>query len=145
MASVIVSRSNCEPEAVYLMSPANSIALIINALTIPLALFMLILLLWQDYRSSENIFFSVLMTMVVLWSVGVLLARTSAYIGGPDELVNVGMRFLEIGFTGSCVCLYLFTLTLSGRYNPIFVRLVGFAMFLLLLYHGLLAFSVSGP
>ena len=127
------------------MSPANSIALIINALTIPLALFMLILLLWQDYRSSENIFFSVLMTMVVLWSVGVLLARTSAYIGGPDELVNVGMRFLEIGFTGSCVCLYLFTLTLSGSYNRLFVRLVGFAMFLLLLYQGWLAFSVAGP
>jgi len=70
------------------MSPANSIALIVNAVTIPLALFMLILLLWQDYRSSENIFFAVLMTMIVLWAVGVLLARTTAYIGGPDELVR---------------------------------------------------------
>src|SRR5258708_17847715 len=105
------------------MSPANSIALIINALTIPLALFMLILLLWQDYRSSENIFFSVLMTMVVLWSVGVLLARTSAYIGAPAELVNVGMRFFEIGFNGSCVCRYLFTLPLSRSYQPPFLRL----------------------
>src|ERR1041385_6165710 len=102
------------------MSPANSIALITNALTIPLALFMLILLLWQDYRSSENIFFAVLMTMIVLWSVGVLLARTSAYVGGPDELVSVGMRLLEIGFSGSCVCLYLFTLTLSGSYNKVY-------------------------
>src|SRR5260221_5706586 len=132
MASVIVSRSNCEPEAVYLMSPANSIALIINALTIPLALFMLILLLWQDYRSSENIFFSVLMTMVVLWSVGVLLARTSAYIGGPDDLVNLRMRFLSIGFTGSSVFLYLFTLTLSGTFYRPFVPLVALAMVLFL-------------
>jgi signal transduction histidine kinase len=127
------------------MSPANSIALITNALTIPLALFMLILLLWQDYRNSENIFFGVLMAMVVIWSMGVLLARTSAYIGGPDELVNIGMRVLEIGFTGSCVCLYFFTLTLSGSYNRVFVRLVGVSMFLLLVYQGWLAFSIVGP
>jgi len=123
------------------VSAANTIALVINALTIALALFMLIIILWQDSRSEANLFFGVLMIMLVAWAAGILLGRVTAGIGGLGSLTEWGVRLLEIGFTGSCIGLYLFTVILSGGQGRWFLRLAVVSIVLVLAYQGLLAFS----
>jgi signal transduction histidine kinase len=127
------------------MSAANTVALIVNALTIALSLFMLILLLWQDSRSATNLFFGLLMVMVVIWSAGMLLGRVTAYIGNLGMLTEWGVRLLRIGFTGSCFGLYLFTVILSGGQGRFFMRIAGVGIVLILIYQAFLAFSTTAP
>jgi signal transduction histidine kinase len=127
------------------MSAANTIALIVNALTIALSLFMLILLLWQDSRSATNLFFAVLMVMGVIWSAGMLLGRVTAYMGSLGLLTEWGVRLLRIGFTGSCFGLYLFTVILSGGQGRFFMRIAGVGIVLILIYQAFLAFSTTAP
>src|SRR5260221_11706269 len=96
------------------MSVVNMIALLINALTIALSLFMVILLLWQDRNSRDNLFYSLLLLITGVWSLGALLARGTAYIGWPHELTGIAVSVLQVGLTGSCMALYLLTVMLSA-------------------------------
>jgi hypothetical protein len=127
------------------MSAANTVALIVNALTIVLSLFMFILLLWQDSRSATNLFFGILMVMGVIWSAGMLLGRVTAYMGSLGLLTEWGVRLLRIGFTGSCFGLYLFTVILSGGQGRFFMRIAGVGIVLILIYQAFLAFSTTAP
>jgi two-component system, OmpR family, phosphate regulon sensor histidine kinase PhoR len=127
------------------MPDVNTVALVINGLTIALALIMLILILWQDSRSGVNLFFAILMGMIVIWSAGSLLGRIIAYAGTPSALTAWGVRLMEIGFTGTCVSLYLFTVMVTGGQGRMFVRIAIVGMALLLAYQAFLAFSTTTP
>jgi signal transduction histidine kinase len=127
------------------MSDANTVALVINSLTIALALPMLMLLLWQDSRSGVNLFFGLLMVMVIVWSTGMLLGRISAYVGNLTSLTEWGVRLLQIGFTGACIGLYLFAVILSGGQGRFFTRLAVLAILVVLAYQGFIAFSTIAP
>jgi two-component system, OmpR family, phosphate regulon sensor histidine kinase PhoR len=127
------------------MSLSSTVTLVINALTIALALSMLTLLLWQDSRNSLNLSFGILMVMVVTWSVGMLLGRISAYIGSLGELTEWGVRLLLIGYSGSCIGIYLFTVILSGGQSRLLMRLAAVVIILVLLYQVFLAFSTTAP
>ncbi len=128
------------------MSAANTIALVVNGLTITLALFMLILILWQDSRSVINLFFSFLMAMLVIWSVGELLGRITAYVGDlVSSILNWGIHLLEIGFTGCTIGLYLFTVTVSGGHGRLFLRVASVALVMLLAYQSLIGLSTQAP
>jgi two-component system, OmpR family, phosphate regulon sensor histidine kinase PhoR len=127
------------------MSFTNSITLVINALTIALAMAMLTLLLWQDSRSSVNLIFGILMVMVVTWSVGMLLSRISAYIGSLGALTEWGVRLLIIGYSGSCIGIYLFTVILTGGQSRLFMRIAAVVILLVLLYQAFLALSTTAP
>ncbi len=127
------------------MSVVNMIALLINALTIALSLFMVILLLWQDRNSRDNLFYSLLLLMTVVWSLGALLARGTAYIGGPNELTGIGVSVLQVGFTGSCLAFYLFTVMLSAGKAPRYLPTVALGMFILLAYQVGLSFLIARP
>jgi signal transduction histidine kinase len=127
------------------MSDANTVALVINSLTIALALPMLMLLLWQDSRSGVNLFFGLLMVMVIVWSTGMLLGRISAYVGNLTSLTEWGVRLLQIGFTGASVGLYLFAVILSGGQGRFFTRLAVLAILVVLAYQGFIAFSTVAP
>jgi two-component system, OmpR family, phosphate regulon sensor histidine kinase PhoR len=127
------------------MSLSSTVTLVINALTIALALAMLTLLLWQDSRSSINLSFGILMVMVVTWSVGMLLGRISAYIGSLGALTEWGVRLLLIGYSGSCIGIYLFTVILSGGQSRLFMRMAAVVIILVLVYQAFLAFSTTAP
>lgn len=128
------------------MSAANTVTLVINGLTIALALFMLILILWQDSRNVINLFFSLLMIMLVIWSVGALLGRIAAYVGDTvSPLIEWAVHLLEIGFTGSSIGLYLFAVTVSGGHGRLFLRVTSLALVILLAYQSLVGLSMQPP
>jgi two-component system, OmpR family, phosphate regulon sensor histidine kinase PhoR len=127
------------------MSVTNTVTLVINALTIALALAMLMLVLWQDSRSSVNLVFGILMVMVVTWSLGAMLGRITAYIGSLGSLTEWGIRLLIMGYTGSCIAIYLFTVILSGGQSRVFMRIAAVVIVLVLVYQVFLAFSTTAP
>ncbi|HLA45816.1 MAG TPA: hypothetical protein VJZ27_20380, partial [Aggregatilineales bacterium] len=92
-----------------------AITLILNSLTLTVALGLLILILWHDTRRLTNLHFTWFLLMVILWSSGSLLGRASAIAGADPALIADGLRMLEIGFTNSALALYLYATVLSGN------------------------------
>jgi len=105
------------------MSGWNTLTLLVNGSATVLALVMLVLILWQDSRSRTNLTFAAFILMAVVWSVGTLLSRISAYVGGPNALTGLGIRLLEVGFTGACLGLYMFALTATGGQRRIITQI----------------------
>ncbi|MCC6976145.1 MAG: GAF domain-containing sensor histidine kinase [Anaerolineae bacterium] len=124
---------------------ANTAFLLINSLSIVLALVMLLQLLWQDSRSPANLAFAFFSVMSMAWSGGAMISRSLAFVGGPESLTALGIRVLEIGFTGACSGLYLFTLALTGGQGRRFDRIATISVAALILYQVLLSFSNSTP
>jgi hypothetical protein len=121
----------------------NSATIVINGVTIALGLVILVLILWQDSRSEANVFYAIFMLMAMAWSAGTLLTRVSAYIGGPTPLTELGIRLLGIGFTGSSIGLYLFTVIVSGGQRWRFMRLAVLTAGLVIVYQVvLMSFSL---
>lgn len=105
---------------------ANAVVLLLNGLTLTLALGLLILVLWQDLNSEPNRYFSLFLLMVVIWSSGSLLARSAAYVGAGQGAVQTGLRLLDIGFSGSSISLYVYSAVLTGLRGKMF-RLLSLA------------------
>jgi len=112
-----------------------AIALILNSLTLTVALGLLILILWHDSRRLTNIYFAWFLMMVILWVAGSLLARGAAVAGAQTQYVVYGLRLLEIGFTNAALALYLYTIVLSGSRSRQFQVFALVAVGLLLAYH----------
>lgn len=127
------------------MSTVNTITLVVNSITIAISLVLLALLLWQDSRTPANLTFGAFLLMVMLWSSGTLLSRFTAFVSGAGPLTEMGARLLEIGFTGSCVALYFFTVLLSGGQGRQFKRLAIVALLVIAAYQILLTFFDAAP
>lgn len=105
---------------------ASVVVLLFNGLTLALALGLLILLLWQDPSNEANRYFSLFMLMVVIWSSGSVLARATAYASTDESTIQIGLRLLEIGFTGSTISIYIYSAVITGVRGRLF-RLVALA------------------
>ena len=112
-----------------------AIALILNGLTLSVALGLLILLLWQDARRLTNLYFAWFLFMVMLWSAGSLLGRGAALTGAEANFIQVGLFLLEVGFTSASLGLYLYVVTLVGNRTPIFQVFGICAAILLFIYY----------
>lgn len=106
---------------------ANFIVLLVNGLTLALALDLLILILWLDPRNEENFFFALFLFMVVVWATGSLIGRVGAYAGASHGTIEFGLRLLDVGFAGAGICAYIYTAVLIG-YRGAFFRLAAFAV-----------------
>lgn len=116
------------------MLTAISIALLLNGLTLTLASGLLLLILWHDPRRITNLYFAWFLLMMMIWSAGSLLGRTAAFAGANTSYVDLGVRLLEIGFTGSSLALYLYTVVLIGNRSRQFLLFGGLSILALLGY-----------
>jgi PAS domain S-box-containing protein len=104
-------------------------------------LVLLLLVLWQDPRNLLNQLFAIFLLMVVLWTVGSLLARGAAFVSADAALISWGLRLLEAGFAGSMVALYLFTAVLADVRHRLF-SVVSVSSILLFVIYQVINFSV---
>lgn len=135
------------------MLTSITIALILNSLTLTIALGLLILILWHDAQRLTNRYFAWFLLMVIAWAAGSLLGRASALAGlesvaevsrQDSSFTRAGLRLLEFGFTSSALALYLYVNVLSGNRTQLF-RWLGIAgMALVVLFH-LLLYITSAP
>jgi two-component system phosphate regulon sensor histidine kinase PhoR len=112
-----------------------SIALLLNGLTLSLSLGLLLLILWYDPRRVTNLYFAWFLFMVIIWSAGSLLGRGAAVAGAEARYIELGLRLLEIGFTGSSLALYLYAIILIGNRSRQFQVIAISAVVMLSAYH----------
>lgn len=124
---------------------ANVIVLLFNGLTLTLALGLVILVLWQDPSNEANRYFALFLLMVVMWSSGSLLARAAAYVSQDESTIQIGLRLLEIGFTGSTISVYIYSAVITGVRGRLF-RLAALAgLGIVFVYQFLLLLVLNTP
>jgi len=121
---------------------ANTLALLLNGLTLSLALGLLILVLWQDSRSTANQFFGLFLIMVMVWTSGSLLGRAAALTGVHGEVLRIGARLLDLGFVGASVSLYVYSVIITGSRGRHF-RAFGFVGFGGIILYQIILISLS--
>lgn len=121
------------------MTP-SVIALLFNGLTLALALGLLILVLWQDPNSENNRIFALFLLMVLIWSSGSLLGRASAYVNAQQSLIQMGMRLLDIGFSGATISIYIYSAVITGVRGRWFRAMALIALAVIFVYQLLLLF-----
>jgi signal transduction histidine kinase len=94
------------------MAPLNTITLLLNGLTLALALSFLIIVLWNDLKKELNQFFAIFLALVALWNAGAFMAQAVALIVQDSPLVNLMLGVMELGFTGSSIAVYALTTVL---------------------------------
>jgi signal transduction histidine kinase len=120
------------------MAALNTVTLLINGLTLALALSFLIIILWNDSRKELNQFFAAFLFLVALWNVGSLLAQAIALIEEQSPLLDIALSVMEVGFTGSSVAIYALTAGLVKLHTRRFRTLTFASLFLILAYRILL-------
>ena len=124
------------------MLALNSITLLINGLTLSLALGFLIILLWHDWRQDVNQFFGVFLIFVVLWNIGSFLLQLSLLTINDDTLLVLAIATFELGFTGSSVSLYVFATVIVAMRNMRF-RVFAFSSLTLIVAYRLIPIFAS--
>ncbi len=119
----------------------NTFTLLVNGLTLALALGFLLIVLWQDSRNELNQFFAIFLILVTLWNAGALLLQVAALVAPDSPLVAPAIGLLELGFTGSSIAVYALTTVLVKIYNRRFRLLVFASIGLILAYRVLLILS----
>lgn len=121
-----------------------AIALILNGLTLTVALGLLIIILWYDSRRITNLYFAWFLLMVTMWSAGSIISRAGAIAGAEDQYVVFGLRLLEMGFTSSALAIYLYVVILIGNRSRFFQFFAVTAIILLLGFH-LVLYALDAP
>lgn len=123
---------------------ASAVVLLVNGLTLALALDLLILILWQDPRNESNAYFALFLFMMVMWAAGSLLGRTAAYAEANTEIIELGLRLLDVGFAGACIAVYVYSAVLIG-YRGAFFRISAFAALGVILAYQFLLVALNTP
>jgi signal transduction histidine kinase len=127
-----------------MIAATNAVTLLLNGLTLSLALSFLIILMWNDPRREIRQFFAVFLGMVMLWYLGALLVQALALVDMRSALVTPALFILEFGFTGSSIALYAMTTVLVKLFSRRFRILLLAALFIFLAYR-LVLFTSGAP
>ncbi len=127
------------------MSVLNISTLLLNGITLALALGFLIIVLWHDARKELNQFFAAFLFLVTLWNVGSLIALGISLIDAQSSLLALASSVMELGFTGSSVAVYTLTAVLLGVHTRRFRWLAFASLFLVLGYQIFLIVNNTSP
>ncbi len=125
------------------MQATNGFTLLINGLTLALALSFLFILLWYDIRKEITQFFAVFLSLVLLWNLGSFLAQAVVLVGDPSS-ARFPLIMLEFGFTGSSIALYALVASLVKMYTRRFRILLLSALVVLFTYR-IFIFAAGAP
>jgi signal transduction histidine kinase len=124
------------------MVPFDTFSLLLNGLTLALALGFVIIILWYDPKSRANQFFAIFLFFIILWNIGSILIEAEAILGEGALLssFNLAARSIaEFGFIGSSAVIYIFLTVMIGIHAWYFrivtvaslVLVVGYRIFLI--------------
>jgi two-component system, OmpR family, phosphate regulon sensor histidine kinase PhoR len=122
----------------------SSLTLLINGLSLALALSFLLIILWQDSRRELNQFFAIFLFLVALWNTGALLTQVAVMVGMDTILVQFAVSILEIGFIGSSIAIYVLTTVLIGTSLRRF-RLLAIASLVIVIGYRVLIIANTPP
>jgi signal transduction histidine kinase len=126
------------------MAPINTITLLLNGITLALALSVLVIILWHDARKELNQFLAVFLIMVALWIAGSLVSQAIALVAPDSELKYIANSVLQLGFTGSSIAVYALAAVLV-KVQPRRFRLLTFAGLSLVLGYRVFLMASNAP
>jgi signal transduction histidine kinase len=125
------------------MPGLNTVTLLLNGLTLPLALSFLLVALWSDRRKELNQFFAAFLLFVSLWSAGALLTQAVSVIDDPGSaLADVAGGLVELGVAGASVAGYVLT-AVSVRMHIRRFRWLAFSSLLLVFGYRLILIATG--
>src|SRR5579864_6524035 len=126
------------------MSTLNALSLVAGGVGLALALLLIVVVLWLEWRTLANTLDGLLTLAVGFWYVGQLIGRVGAEIGADPSLVQDGLRLSEAAFSGVCVTLYLLAVVLSGGYSRVLVWVTLPGVLVLVIYQLFLSYISAG-
>jgi signal transduction histidine kinase len=122
----------------------NALTLLINSLTLALALGFLVIILWHDARKELHQFFAIFLLFVGFWNVGSLLVQAALLPDVDFILPELALTILELGFSGSSVAIYVLVTMLVGVQISQF-RALAFASLSLIIGYRVFLFIAQTP
>lgn len=92
----------------------DTFTLLINGLTLSLALGFLLIVLWHDARKELNQFFAIFLIFVTIWHAGSFLFQGTILLSQETILSVIAIGMIEIGFMGAGISVYVLTTILAG-------------------------------
>lgn len=126
------------------MAPISTITLLLNGMTLALALSVLVIILWHDARKELNQFLAVFVLMVALWITGALVSQAIELVAPESDLRYIANSVLQLGFTGSSIAVYALSAVLV-KAQPRRFRLLTFAGLALVLGYRLFLMANNAP
>ncbi len=116
-----------------------STALMINAITLVMALGFLMIILWHDRHKIQNQFFATFLIAVTLWSTGSLLSIAFILFEQSTAFERIAVNMMQIGFSAASLSLYALTATLVSVHQTRFRLFVFVGLAALLVYQYIIA------
>ncbi len=121
------------------MSALNTLTLLVNSLTLVMALAFLTIILWHDPRKEQNQFFALFLFAVTVWSTGSLMAMAVSILGDDIPLDDLSQVIMQIGFSTASIMIYALTAVLVSVRPPRFRLIVVLSVLFLLSFQLLLS------
>lgn len=96
------------------MFPLTTLTLMINGLTLALALGFLILILWQNPRKEQNQFFALFLFFLIMWNMGSFFVQFGLIAVDIPDIMLIALALTQFGFSGASVGIYVLTTTFIG-------------------------------
>ncbi len=127
------------------MADFNSITILVNGVTLALAVAFIIILLWSDSKKELNQFFATFLLFVVIWNGGALLWQAFQQLDLDTPLFSIAIGLTELGFTGASVAVYALTAVLVRAHTPRFRVLAFVSLAFIILYRLFAIFNNTTP
>lgn len=124
------------------MLDVQSLTLVLNGLTLALALGILLILLWHDPQKRTVQFSAAFLILVMIWNIGALVLQAAQFITTDMRVHHLAEGLFDLGFTGAIVALYVLVTYLAGAHSPQF-RVMAFASMAIVIGHRL--FLIVNP
>jgi signal transduction histidine kinase len=117
----------------------DTLAILVNGLTLALAFGLLLIVLWYDVRKPLHQFFGLFLLLVLVWNAGALLTQAALVVTLDEPLVRIAVVTMELGFSGASVALFALATVLVGAQTRRFRLLVFLTLFVVLIYRALVS------
>ena len=79
----------------------------------------------RQTRRLINILFTFFIVAMIFWASGSLFSRIAAEVTNSPDLIEVGIIFLEFGFAGASLSVFVLAATLTDNRTNTFQSIVG--------------------
>lgn len=108
--------------------------LILNGITLALALAFLLIVLSINIQQLVSQVFAIFLVLVVLWNTGYFLQQVIKFINGDVAIFNIGYALSQAGFIGASVSLYIMMIVVVGNKPRRYRLFTGFYLSIIAYY-----------
>ncbi|MCL4247442.1 MAG: GAF domain-containing sensor histidine kinase [Anaerolineae bacterium] len=121
----------------------DTLAILINGITLALAAGLLLIVLWHDVRKEQHQYFAVFLIMVMLWNAGALMTQMFALLNADSWMRRPALIMMELGFSGASVAVFALTAALARAQSRSFRMLAFASLAVILVYRAVISLGAE--